>query len=271
MSKSTTYTALLAAALIGSLPQTAWSDEPTSNGSAVPAEPTPAHESGVAPRLYPPSIPGGYARTWQQPPHWRAPQPAYGYFPPHYPQAGQYPAYPAAPATSRESPLSAELKQAQEQLSAKSNELDEVRGQLDLLRDELQDCQSAEARLTADLDYSNREQHALRLRVTEQLSTLKTARATLEQQHQLINDHQALHGELSAENERLHSELASQDGQLAALESELQATTQALAEARAMAGTAAEALRDARLQVEAHRNALAELETELERQASRLQ
>ncbi len=270
MSKSTTLAALVATALIGSLPQTAWSEDPTSSEPVAPAEQTPAPDSGVAPGPSPYTTPGGYAQGWQQPPHWRAPQQPYGRFPPHYPQAGQYPAYPAAPATTRESPLKAELKQAQEELSAKSSELDEARGLLDQLRGELQDSQSVEARLTNDLEYSNREQHALRVRVTELLSTLNSARTTLEQQHQLINDHQVHHRELSAENEQLHSELASQDEQLAALESELQAATQALAEARAMASTASEALSAARLQAEAHRDALAELEAELQRQASRL-
>jgi chromosome segregation ATPase len=198
-------------------------------------------------------------------------QPGYGYYPPRYPQAGQYPAYPAAPATAAVSPLKAELKQAQEQLSAKSGELDAARSQLDQLQGKLQDCLAADARLTNELDYSTREQQSLRLRVTELLSTLNTAKATLDQQHQLINDHQALHRELSTENDQLHNELTGQDEQLAALQSELQTTTQALAEAQADSINAADALSAARQQIEAQRNALAELEAELARLVSRLQ
>ncbi len=271
MSKPTILAAVAATALIGGLPQIGWATDSASEVTTAAAEQPSTPQGSAAPGPYPPSQPGGYPQAWQQPPQWRMPQPGYGHYPPRYPQAGQYPAYPAAPATAGDSPLKAELKQAQEQLSVKSSELDAARDRLDQLQGELQNYQAADARLTNELDYSTREQQALRVRVTELLSTLNTAQATLEQQHQLISDHQAQHGELSTENERLHTELANRDEQLAALQSELLATTQALEESRAMTDTAADALSAARLQVEAHRNALAELEAELERQASRLQ
>lgn len=271
MNKLTTYTALVAAALTACLSQNAWSDETPASESAAVAEQTPAPESAVAPVQYPPALPGGYAQTWQQPPHWRAPQQVYGHFPPPYPQLGQYPAYPAAPATARENPLSAELKQTQDRLNAKSTELDAAHSRLDQLRGELQECLAADARLTDEIDYSTREQQALRVRVTELISTLNTARATLEQQHQLISDHQAQYRQLSAERDQLQNTLAGRDEQLAALQSELQAARQALAQASARASSAAEALTAARLQIEAHRDALAKLGHELERQGSRLQ
>lgn len=271
MSRFTSYAALTAAALIIGLPQTAWTEDTPPEEPAAAVEQAPATQGSAAPGPYPPATPGGYAQAWQQPPQWRMPQPGYGYFQPRYPQAGQYPAYPAAPATAAASPLSAELKQAQEELSAKSGELDAARGQLDQVQGKLQDCLAADARLTNELDYSTREQQALRVRVTELLSTVNTARATLEQQHQLISDHQAQHHELTLETERLHGELAGRDEQLAALQSELETTTQALAESQARTGSAIEALTFARQQIEAHRNALAELEAELERQVQRLQ
>jgi len=272
MNKLTIFATLAAAALIGSLPGSAWSEETASNGSPAPAEPTPAPASAVAPGWYPPAYPGGYAQTWQQAPRW--PQQGYGQFAPYYPPGGQYQAYPAAPATApaaRENPLSAELKQTQEQLTAKSSELNEARGMLEQLRDELQDSLATEGFLSDKMTYCSREQQALRVRVTELVETLKTSNATLEQQHQLINNHQANNQALTAERDQLHNALASRDEQLATLQSELQSAMQALAQERARAGTADEALSAARAQIGMHRDELSKLEAELEQLESRLQ
>jgi len=274
MNKLTLFAALAAAALIGSLPGSAWSEETASNGTPAPAVPTPAPASAVAPGWYPPAYPGGYAQTWQQAPRWPAPQQGYGQYPPHYPPGGQYQAYPAAPATApaaRENPLSAELKQTQEQLTAKSSELNEARGMLEQLHDELQNSLATEASLSNKMTYCTREQQALRVRVTELVETLKTSNATLEQQHQLINNHQAQNQTLTAERDQLHSALVSRDEQLAALQSELQAATQALAQARTRAGTAGEALSAARIQIGMHRDELSKLEAELGQLDSRTQ
>lgn len=271
MNKLRSFAAVVAAALIGGIPGSAWSDETTSNQTAAPAEQTPAPATAVAPRWNAPRYPGGYAQTWQQPPHWGAPQPGYGQYPPQYPQGGQYPAYTAAPATTRENPLTAELKKTQEQLAAKSSELDDARGLLEQLRDQLKERLAAEARLADDIAYGTREQQALRVRVIELTKALKTSNVTLEQQHQLIDNHQARNQQLAAERDQLHSELDNRDEQLAALQSELQAATQALSQARSRAGTAAEALSAARAQLGMHRDALKKLEAELERLEARLQ
>ena len=111
---------------------------------------------------------------------------------------------------------------------------------------------------------ATREQQALQARVTE-LS------ATLEQQYQLIENHQAYNQKLTAERDQLQGELASRGEQLAALQSELQATTQALAQARSRSVATVEALSEARVQIGMLREALTKLEAELERQEIRLQ
>jgi chromosome segregation ATPase len=122
------------------------------------------------------------------------------------------------------------------------------------------------------MTYSTREQQALRVRVTELTETLNTSNATLEQQHQLINNHQAHNQELTAERDQLHSKLASQDELLAALQSELQVAMQTLAQARFKVSTAGEALSAAKVQVGTHREELPKLEGKLEsREKNRLQ
>jgi Skp family chaperone for outer membrane proteins len=267
MNKLSSFATLVSAALIGIATETAWSDETTPNGSDQAAVQTPAPATAVAPGWYPPPNQGGYAQTWQQPPHWPAPQQAYGQLPPRYPASGQYQSFPAAPAAAPaawKNPLSAELKQTQEQLTAQSSELDQLRGKL-------QDSLAAETILSDKTEYCTREQQTLRVRVTELTKTLDTSNATLEQQHQLINNHQAHNQNLTAERDQLHSELASRDEQLAALQSELQAATQSLAQARSRASTAGEALSAARVQVGMYRDELTKLEAELERQETHLQ
>ena len=266
MNKLTTLAALVAVAMIATMSEGAWSAEATTNGTAAPAEQTPAPASPV--------VPGGYAQTWQQPPHWRAPQQFYGHLPPRYPPIGQYQAFPAQPATApaaRENPLSAELKQTQAQLAAKSSELDEANRMLDQLRAKLQESLTAETRLSDKVTYSTREQNALRVRVTDLVKTLNTANATLEQQHQLLNDQQAHNQTLTAERDQLRSEFANRDKQLTALQYELQAAMQALAQAVTRASTAAEALSAARVQIGMHSNEPTKLEAEPGQQENRLQ
>ncbi len=107
---------------------------------------------------------------------------------------------------------------------------------LEQLRGKLQDSLASEASLTDKVTHTTREQHALRVRVTDLVKTLNTANATLGQQHQLINDHQAHNQTLTAERDQLRSEFASRDKQLTALQSELQAAMQTLAQAMTRAG-----------------------------------
>ena len=233
MIKLTTFSALVAVALIATMSENTWSGETTANEPATPAEQTPAPVSPV--------VPGGYAQTWPQPPRWRAPQQIFGRMPPQHPPGQQYQPFPPRPATApaaRENPLNAVLKQTQEQLSAKSSELIEAHSMLEQLRGKLQDSLAAEARLTDKVTYCTREQHALRVRVTDLTKTLNAANATLEQQHQLINDLQAQNQTLSAERNQLRSEFASRDKQLAVLQSELQAAMQTLTQAMTRASAA---------------------------------
>ena len=272
MNKLTSIAALVAVTLIGSMSESACSDETTSNGSAVSAEQTPVPASGVVPGWYPPPNQAGYAQSWQQPPRWHVPQQVYGHLPPHYTAGGQYRTFPAAAAAAWDNPLSAKLKQTQEQLTAKSSELDMAHSMLEQLRGKLQDSHAVEEILSDKMAYSTREQQALRVRVTELTETLNTSNATLEQQHQLINNHQAHNQELTAERDQLHSKLASQDELLAALQSELQVAMQTLAQARFKVSTAGEALSAAKVQVGTHREELPKLEGKLEsREKNRLQ
>ena len=174
-----------------------------------------------------------------------------------------------APA-ARENPLNAALQQAQEQLSAKSSELIEAQNMLEQLRGKLQDSLAAEAKLTDKVTYNTREQHALRVRVTDLTKTLNAANATLEQQHQLINDLQAQNQTLTAERDQLLGKLANLNTQLAALQSRLRAATQVLIQARSSASITGEGQDTARIQIEALRDALGRLEAELERQETGL-
>lgn len=271
MIKLTTFAALLAVALAGSLPGSAWAEEAPAYGSPAPAGQMPAPARSGVPAGYVPARPGGYAQPRQQAPRWPMPQQFYGQFPPPYPPGGQYRALPAPPAMARENPLSAELKQTQAQLAAKSSELDKAHGLLEALHGKLQDSLAIEASVSDKLAYSTREQQALRVRMTELVDAQSSANATLEQQRQLIENYQAQNGQLTAERDRLHGELGRRDEQLAALQSELQAATQALEQARAMASGAAYALGVVRAQVGAQRDALSQLEAELERMEVRPQ
>ena len=261
MNKLTTLVALVAVALIATLSESAWSGKTTFDESTAPVEQMPAPTSPV--------VPGGYGQTWPQPPHWRAPQQIFGRMPPQYPPARQYQPFPPRPATApaaRKNPLNAVLKQTQEQLSAKSSELIEAHSMLEQSRGKLQDSLASEASLTDKVTYCTREQHALRVRVTDLVKTLNTANATLEQQHQLLNDLQAQNQTLTAERDQLHSEFVSRDKQLTELQSELQAAMQTLTQAMTRAGTARH-----RVPTGMHRDKFSKPEAEPRRQEIRLQ
>jgi len=267
MHKLTSFSALAAAALIGIIPGSAWPGETTASGPGEPAIQAPVPAGGVVPGWYPSPYPGGFAHAWQSPPHWQMGQPGYGYSPPYYGPGGQTPAFAAAPVTApaaRENPLSAELKQAQDQLNAKSGELETAHGMLEQLRARVQDNFAAEKKLSEKLARTTLEQRALQARVAELGATLDTANATLEQQRQLINNHQALGREVKAERDQLRTMLAS-------LQSELQAAKQVLAQARARTGSAVEALAAVRIQLAHQRDAVQKIEADLAQQAPRPQ
>ncbi|MDH3560645.1 MAG: hypothetical protein OEN52_06805, partial [Gammaproteobacteria bacterium] len=150
MNKLPSFATLVTAALIGIAAESAWSDEATPNGSAVPAMQTPAPETGYVPGWYPPPPnTGGYAQPRQQPSQWPVSPPGYGQLPPYYPPHGQYRAVPAAPAVN---PLSTELKQTQEQLKAKSAELDTAIAALEQHRQQITNDQQQNQMLAAERD-----------------------------------------------------------------------------------------------------------------------
>jgi OOP family OmpA-OmpF porin len=142
---------------------------------------TAAPASGPAPGWYPPPPNwGGYAQAWQQPPHWAVPPQGYGQLPPRYPTHGQSQTVPAAP-TIAENPLSAELKQTQEQLTASRTELDQARAMLEQLQGKLQHSLEAEQALIENVTSITSEQQALQARVTELNAELQTTREALQQ------------------------------------------------------------------------------------------
>ena len=264
------FAALVTATLIGITAESAWSDEATPSEPAKPAVQTPAPANGVAPGWYPPPpVRGGYTRPWPQPSQWPVPPQGYGQLPPHYPPPGQYRAVPAAPAATV-NPLSAELKQAQEQLTAKNTELDVAHTMLEQLRGTLQHSIEAERMLRKKVADITSAQQALQARVTELTAALNTSTAILEQHQQQITNDQEQTQTLTAERDRLHDDLASRDEELATVQAELQAATQALQQAQAEASTSSQQLSEARSQAETFNNELTDLQAQLESQKTSL-
>jgi len=264
------FAALVTATLIGITAESAWSDEATPSEPAKPAVQTPAPANGVAPGWYPPPpVRGGYTRPWPQPSQWPVPPQGYGQLPPHYPPPGQYRAVPAAPAATV-NPLSAELKQAQEQLTAKNTELDVAHTMLEQLRGTLQHSIEAERMLRKKVADITSAQQALQARVTELTAALNTSTAMLEQHQQQITNDQEQTQTLTAERDRLHDDLASRDEELATVQAELQAATQALQQAQAEASTSSQQLSEARSQAETFNNELTDLQAQLESQKTSL-
>lgn len=160
--------ALVTATSIGIATECAWSDETTPGGSAVPAVQTPVPATNPAAGYYPPpSRRGGYEQRWRQPSQWPAPPAGYGQVRPYYPPQRQYQAAPAAPAKN---PVSAESKQTQEQLTAKSTELDTAHATIEQLQLQLQHSLEAERALNEKVAAITGEQQALQAQVTELLA-----------------------------------------------------------------------------------------------------
>jgi OOP family OmpA-OmpF porin len=287
MNKLSSIAALVSAALIAITTGTAWSDEATPIGSAAPAVQTPAPSRAVAPGRYPPPVRGGYAQPWQHPSHWSVPRRDYGQWSPHNTPRAQPRTAPAAPATApakapapataktpapaaKEIPPSAELKQAQEQLAAKSTELDMAHAQLEQLRGTLQYSLAAEQALSEKLAQITGEHQDLQVQVTELTAALNTTTATLERHRQHITLAQEQNWTLSAERDRLHDELASRDVQLATMQDDLQAATQALEQTQSETSASWQQLSEARAQAEMSNNELSELNDELETRKNKL-
>jgi septal ring factor EnvC (AmiA/AmiB activator) len=83
---------------------------------------------------------------------------------PYYPPQRQYRAVPAAPAKN---PVSAESKQTQEQLTAKSTELDRAQVTLEQLQLKLQHSREAEHALNEKVAAITGEQQALQAQVAK--------------------------------------------------------------------------------------------------------
>ena len=267
MNKLSSFAALVTAALIGIAAESAWSDEATPNGSANPAMQTPAPTTGVAPGWYPPPNRGGYPRPWQQPPQWSVPPQGYGQSPPHYPPRGPYQTVPAAAAVN---PLSTELKQTQEQLTAKRTELDMAHAMLEQLRGTLQHSIAAERALREMVADITSEQQILEARVTELTAALNTTTATMEQHRQQITDNLEQNRTLTAERDRLRNDLTSRDEQLATAHAELQAAKAALQQAQSGNSVSGQQLSAAKSQAETLNNELTELRAQLESQKTTL-
>jgi chromosome segregation ATPase len=279
-------TALVTATSIGILTGHAWSDETTPGVSAVPAVQTPAPATYPAPDRYR-TLPrrGGYAQRWQQPSQWPARPAGYGQMRPYYPPQRQYRAVPAAPAknpVSTESkqtqeqltskkPVSAESKQTQEQLIAKSTELDRAQVTLEQLQLKLQHSRETEHALNEKVAAITGEQQTLQAQVAELQEKLGTCNTAQQQQSQLITNDQQQSRTLTAEHERLRSDLDSRDKQLATVQADLLAATQALQQAQSGSTLSSEQLGTAIAQADTLKNVLTELKARLEGQQTTLQ
>lgn len=160
---------LVAAALFGIAAESAWAQEAASGvpveAAAQPAAPAASEAPAYAPAPYQ----RGYEQYWQPPP-WPEPPPGYyGHYRPYY---LPHRAYRAAPP---ENPLSAELKQTQEQLAAKDSELDTANEQLTALQTDRQATAEALQQAQEQLAARNAELDAL----TTQLAGLQAEQAAI--------------------------------------------------------------------------------------------
>jgi OOP family OmpA-OmpF porin len=199
-----------------------------------------------------------------------------------------------------ENPLSVELKQTQDELAARRQELEVARDMLEQVRGKLHESLEIERALSERMTQNTHTQQA---RTTELSAALDAASAALEHHRQQITLEQAENQALAAERDQLRDELVDRDQQLATVQAELQAAaqtqvaegdqlrdklvrrneqldtvhaelqaaTQTLAETRRDAGSTGEALSEARARVGALGDKLSKLEAERVRQETRLQ
>jgi len=110
----------------------------------------------------------------------------------------------------------------------------------------------------------------LQTRVTELTTKLDARNATLEQQRQQITEAQEQNRTLTAEQERLRSDLASRDKQLVAVRADLLAATQTLQQAQSGNTLSSEQLGTAMAQADTLRDVLSKLKALLESQQTTL-
>ena len=154
MNKLSPRNIVIAAALFGIAAESAWSEEATPSAPAAPAVQTAAPGASDTPGYAPATYPRGYERRWQPPPWPERPPGYYDDFRPYYPPYRQYRSAPAAPT---ENPLSAELKQTQEQLAAKSTELNTTNEQLAAKSTELNTANEELAEKSTELNTANEQ------------------------------------------------------------------------------------------------------------------
>ena len=262
MKKPLSFNALVAALLIGIAADNAWPDDTSPGGSAVQA---PAAIPGFVPGGYPPPPAwGGYPQQRQQPSQWPLPSPGYGQLPPYYPPYGPYRAAPAAPAAPGKNSLSADLKQAREQLSAKSTELDSANGQLAALQAALQAARETLLHAQSENTLSSRQLATAVAQADTLRNMLAELTARLESQQATLLS--AVHTR-AAEQDSVHSAPAGRDEPLAATQAEAQNAQQA------QTGTTSsgQQLSTAREQAAAYNNELLELKAQLKNQKTTLQ
>lgn len=249
MNTISSINALAAAALIGIAAESAGSEPATPKGAAASIAQRPAPASASVPGWYaPPPRPGGYVQAGQQPSPWPAPPPAYGQWPPYYMPYGRY---RPATATAAENPLSTELRQTQEQLTAKTAELDTAHATVAQIQLKLQLSLEAERTLNERLAALQAELRAatevLQQVQTEtavssrQLDTAMTQADTLgkslaELSDRLENQKTTLGNALqirAAEQDSAHYATAGRDEQPTAPKAELQAAKEVLQQVQA--------------------------------------
>jgi OOP family OmpA-OmpF porin len=242
--------ALITASLITVAAQSAWSDEMTPNAPGAPAMQTPVQG------WYPPSPGrGGYPQPWQQSPRWPTSQRGYGQVPPHYPPRGQYGVAPGLP-TAAENPLSAELRQTQEQLATTTAELDKAYATLEQMRVTLERSLETQEALFEKMTTITSEQQALQ-------AELQTATQALQQaQAESTTSSRAL-SESKAQAETLNSEVAELKAQLNNQRAETATSSQALSNAKARAETLNTELAKLKTQLESQQTALHNTEQSL--------
>jgi len=155
MYKLSPLNTLVAATLIVIATGNAWSGEATPAVPAAPASQTAAPGAGYVPGWYPPTPDRrGYAQPRPQPSQQPVPPPGYGQLGPYSSPYGQYRTGPDVPA---ENPLSAKLKQTQEQLATQTTELETTREQLTRLQTELQTATAALQKAQSDTINAGRQ------------------------------------------------------------------------------------------------------------------
>jgi hypothetical protein len=261
MSKLSPVNALAAATLFAVAAGSAWSDEATPQGTALPAAQTAAPVTGfVPPGWYvPPPGQGGYAQPWQLP-SWPAPPPGYGHPPPYYPPYGQFRAVPATPAKN---PLSAELRQTREQLTAKSTELDTANAQLATLQADLQAATEALQQALSETAISSQQLGTAMAQAESLRDVLADLAARLDSQQTTLQTAGQTRG---GENDSVRSTPADLDEPPTASKAEPQAVPQALQRPRPGTATPAQLRSAAGTQAGVYDNELTELKVQLENQ-----